>query len=79
MRHGRLTENIAHAELNGEIYYHGAPCRRGHCGRRYISTNACVPCAASHSLKLTLKRRKLKYEHKRTIEGTYRTVQPDAS
>lgn len=74
MRQGRLLENVAYAELNGKIYYHGAPCRRGHCGRRYISTSACVACALLHSLKLTLKRRKLKHEHKRTTERTYGTA-----
>jgi len=30
----------------GESTYQGAPCKRGHAGRRYASTAACVDCVA---------------------------------
>lgn len=37
------------ALLTGETFYAGAPCKRGHAGERYVSTNACRQCIAGQA------------------------------
>jgi len=32
------------ALLAGYLFYAGKPCKRGHGGKRYVSTGACVDC-----------------------------------
>lgn len=52
MRKGRPA-NVARAlaVMLGERQYIGAPCRKGHGGNRYVSTAACIDCAAANSLR----------------------------
>lgn len=49
-----------------ERYFHGTPCKRGHVGRRYRSTGACVECMAMHSVA---KRAKAKALAVANVEG----------
>lgn len=39
------------ARETGAARYQGAPCAKGHDGRRYTSTGACVTCQAQHKAR----------------------------
>lgn len=42
-----INKNRAEAVAGGLNKYQGSPCRHGHEGVRYVSTHACVECAAA--------------------------------
>ena len=42
--------NRAKALAERAIHYHGAPCRYGHAGTRYVSTGACVACYGARAV-----------------------------
>jgi len=42
---GWRNQNRLKAKENGERFYCGAPCEKGHDGLRYVSNNGCASCA----------------------------------
>lgn len=44
-KRGRPQDPAKHEALqSGSLFYAGKPCRKGHAGKRYASTGACVAC-----------------------------------
>lgn len=45
---GWKNEDRKKAKANGEKFYQGAECRKGHSGLRYVCNNSCVECSTAH-------------------------------
>ena len=47
----QAIQNKRSAEFNGEMFYQGAECVRGHNGERYTKSSKCVTCSSITSKK----------------------------
>ena len=45
---GWKNEDRKKAKANGEKFYQGAKCKKGHSGLRYVCNNSCVDCSTAH-------------------------------